>query len=133
MKVTIYLNEPQIIEKVTSNRFGMFVSVQWQRLINPYTPKDTGMLLGTTLWRPFEIEYVQPYSNYMYEGILYVDPETGSSWADFGDKKVPTEKLLEYQKNNPFATDHWDIKAAEAGQLNKLYRTINAGLASGRF
>ena len=34
-------------------------------------------------------------------------------------------KPINYQKKNPFSTDHWDIKAAEAGQLNKLYQSIN--------
>ena len=38
----------------------------------------------------------------------------------------------EGQGRNPYATDHWDEKAAQAGQLNKLYQTANDALHSGR-
>ncbi len=133
MKLTVELNEQQIIRKVTSDRFGMLVSNEWKRFINPYTPKDNGIMMQNALLRPFEIEYIEPYSHYVYMGILYIDPKTKSPWAGFGVTKEPTVTLLQYQKNNPYATDHWDIKAAEAGQLNKLYRTLNNGLESGRF
>ncbi len=129
----IDLNEPQIIKKVTNDRFGLFVSNEWKRLIDPYTPRDNGLMMQTAHKRPFEIEYIQPWSHYVYEGILYVDPNTGSSWAGFGVEKIPTGKPLDYQKKNPYSTDHWDVKAAQAGQLTKLYRTLNAGLRSGRF
>ena len=133
MKLKVILNEARILAKVDNPKFGTFVAAEWKRLINPYTPRDTGTMMNSAKIRPFEIEYIQPYSHFMYEGILYVDPKTGSAWAGFGVDKVPTDKLLNYQKNNPFATDHWDIKAAQAGQRNKLYRIINAGLNSGRF
>lgn len=133
MSLTINLNEDQIHDKVRNKKLGLFVANEWKRLINPYTPREKGTLLQTAKVRPWEIEYIQPYSHYMYEGILYIDPSTGSAWAGFGVDKVPTDKNLNYQKVNPFATDHWDKKAAKAGQQNKLYRTINAGLASGRF
>lgn len=127
------LDERKIIERVTNDRFGLFVSNEWKRLINPYTPKDNGILMQSALLRPFEIEYIENYAHYVYMGELYVDPVTGSSFAGFGVTKIPAGKSLQYQKNNPYATDHWDIKAAEAGQLSKLYRTLNAGLDSGRF
>lgn len=133
MKTRITLNQAKIEKKVTNKKFGKFVANEWRRLINPYTPKDTGALIDTTKIRPFEIEYVERYSHYVYEGILYVDPATNSSYAPFGVTKVPTEQTLEYQKNNPYSTDHWDIKAAQAGQKDKLYRTINSGLKTGRF
>lgn len=141
MKLRIDLNEPRIRAKVTSNRFGLFVAHEWKRLINPYTPKDTGLLMQTARVRPWEIEYIQPYSAYQYYGEKYVDPMTGAAgfltdegWKSRkGVKKVPSGEPLQYQKNNPYATDHWDEKAAKAGQLDKLYRTLNNGLRSGQF
>lgn len=129
----IDLNEPQIRQKVTNDRFGLFVAHEWKRLLNPYTPRDNGTLMNTTEETPWKIKYIQPYSHYMYQGILYVDPDTRSSWAGFGVQKVPTGESLNYQKNNPYATDHWDVKAAQAGQLDKLYRTLNNALQSGQF
>lgn len=133
MKVRIDLNKAKIVGKVKNNRFGLFVSNEWKRLIDLYTPRNNGTLMQTAIKKPFEIEYIQPYSHYMYEGILYVDPNTGSPWAGFGVEKIPTGQLLNYQKKNPCSTDHWDIKAAQAGQLDKLYRVVNTGLQSGRF
>lgn len=36
------------------------------------------------------------YAHYLHEGILYVSPSTGSSWAKFGETKVPTDRELTY-------------------------------------
>lgn len=110
MKLRIDLNEPQILKKVTSDKFGLLVSHEWKRLINPYTPRDTGLLEQNVTENPFSLHYRQPYAVYVYNG-----------------------EDMQFQKNNPYSTDHWDKKAAQAGQLNKLYRTINNALQSGRF
>lgn len=141
MNVRIELNEPKIRQKVTSERFGLFVSTAWKRLIDPYTPKDTGLMLQTARLRPHEIEYIQPYSAYQYYGEVYVDPATGAAGFMTGEgwksrkgvKKVPSGRPLHYQKNNPYSTSEWDVAAEKAGQLNKLYRTLNNGLQSGQF
>lgn len=140
MILKVDLNEPRIKQKVTGDRFGLFVSHEWKRLINPYTPRDEGIMMQTAKLRPWEIEYIQPYSAYQYYVEVYVDPKTGAAgfltdegWKSRkGVKKVPSGRPLHYQKNNPYATDHWDEKAAKAGQLDKLYRTLNNGLRSGQ-
>ena len=49
MEVKIDLNEPKIIKKVTNDRFGLFVSNEWKRLIDPYTPRDTGIMAARAL------------------------------------------------------------------------------------
>ena len=133
MNVRIDLNEPKILKKVTNDDFGQLAAQTWKSLIDPYTPKDTGLMMSSVRLRPWEIEYIQPWSAYQYYGELYVDPVTGTGgfltdrgWMSRpGVKKVPSGKPLNYQKNNPYATDHWDEKAAQAGQLSKLYRTLN--------
>lgn len=119
MILRIDLNEPKIIEKVTSDKFGLFVNQNWKRLLDPYTPQRTGLLMGiigntVDLSVPFQIHYKatqggvgKPYGEYVY---------MSSGWRFI----------------KPSATDHWDIKAAEAGQLESLYRTLNNGLRSGR-
>ena len=48
MNVRIDLNEPKILAKVQNDRFGLLVSNEWKRLIDPYTPRDTGTLRGIT-------------------------------------------------------------------------------------
>ena len=69
--------------------------------------------------KPFAIHYKVPYASIVYENSMGVKFITSGDGGGVG--------------RNPFATDHWDIKAAQNGQLNKLYRSLNAALASGRF
>lgn len=119
MKISINLNEPQILAKVQNERFGKYVSLEWKRLIDPYTPRDTGLLMGaigqTVDILPFKSHYKEPYASAVYfntRGVRFITQGTG---------------------RNPFATDHWDVKAEQAGQKDKLYRTLNSALQSGRF
>ena len=114
MNIRIDLNEPQILQKVTSDKFGLLVSNEWKRLIDPYTPRDTGALMGITGQTvdilPFQLHYKAKYAEQVYYG------------SD-----------LTFQKKNPYSTYEWDKAAEEAGQKDKLYRTLNNALKSGRF
>ena len=119
MEIKIDLNEPKILEKVTSDRFGLFVSQQWKKQIDPFTPKDTGALMGAigerVTLKPWEIWYNSNYAEAVYfnrRGVTFIT--TGSG-------------------RNPYATDHWDIKAEQAGKKDSLYRTLNTALQSGKF
>lgn len=106
----IDLNEPKILAKVQNDRFGLFVSQSWKRLIDPYTPRDTGTMQDTAKIYPWKIHYIQPYSRYVYYG------------RDFT-----------FKKKNPYSTYEWDIAAANARQLDKLTRTLNNALQSGQY
>ena len=111
MELKINLNEPRIREKVTSDRFGLLVSNEWKRLIDPYTPRDTGTMQSSARVQPWKIHYTAKYSEYVYYS---------NGW--------------DFSKNmHESATDHWDIAAEKAGQKDKLYRTLNNALQSGRF
>lgn len=114
MNLRIDLNEPRIREKVTSDRFGRLVSLEWKRLLDPYTPRDTGALIGaigqTVDIQPFKLHYKEKYAERVYYG------------SD-----------MTFQKKNPYSTYEWDIAAEKAGQKDKLYRTLNNALQSGRF
>ena len=119
MNLRIDLNEPRIKEKVTSDRFGLFVSNEWKRLIDPYTPRDTAQLMGVTGQtvdiKPFKLHYKMPYAEEVYynrRGVTFITQGSG---------------------RNPFATQEWDFAAEKAGQKDKLYRTLNNALQSGRF
>ena len=142
MNLRIDLNEPSIIEKVTSDEFGMLVALECKRVYDPYTPRDTGLTMQTAIIRAWEIVYIQPYSAYQYFGVLYVDPVYNKGgfyssdygyWSRPGVKKVPSGRMLTYQKVNPYSTDHWDEKALEAGKFENVYMAINDALRSGRF
>ena len=110
MNIKIELNEPNIIRKVTNDRFGLLTANEWKRLIDPYTPRATGMLEETTAFRPFLIHYKMNYAEYVYYGH---------------DKN--------FRKKNPYSTYEWDLAAEKAGQKDKLYRTLNNALQSGRY
>ena len=110
MSLRIDLNEPQILQKVTGDRFGLLVSHEWKRLLQPYEPRDTNTMSSTAREYPWKIHYIQPYSEYVY----YMSN-------------------AKFQKKNPYSTYEWDIAAEEAGQKDKLYRTLNNALQSGRF
>lgn len=114
MNLRIDLNEPRIREKVTSDRFGRLVSLEWKRLLDPYTPLDSGVLMGkvgqTVDILPFKLHYKSKYAEPVYYGYD-----------------------MNFQKKNPYSTYEWDIAAEKAGQKDKLYRTLNNALQSGRF
>ena len=76
VKVTkaVKINIPKILNKVENDNFGTFLAQRWKALISPYTPRREGLLEDTAIIRPFEIEYIQPYSHYMYNGVVYEDP-----------------------------------------------------------
>ena len=136
VKAKVELNVPRILNKVENDKFGLFLAHDWKRLINPYTPHRTGNLERNVTYRPFEIEYLSPYSQYQYYGMLYVDPvynvggftkDGGITWFSRpGIKKVPTTTPLNYLKDhNPQATSKWDQAADKAGQREKLIRAAN--------
>ena len=110
MEVKIDLNEPKILAKVQNDRFGLFVSQSWKRLLDPYTPRDTGILEESATLSPWQTYYKQKYASRVYYGY------------DFN-----------FQHKNPYSTYEWDIKASQSGQLDKLYRTLNNALQSGKF
>ena len=110
MNLRIDLNEPRIMAKVTGDPFGLLVSNEWKRLIDPYTPRDTGTMQGSARVKPWEIHYTANYSEYVY----YMSN-------------------AKFQKKNPYSTYEWDKAAENAGQKDKLYRTLNNALQNGRF
>ena len=110
MNLRIDLNEPKILAKVQNDRFGMLVSTEAKRLYDPYTPRDTGLMEETAKIYPWKIHYIQPYSARVYYG-----------------------KDFNFQHKNPYSTYEWDKAAANAGQLDKLTRTLNNALQSGQY
>lgn len=66
------------------------------RLMNPYVPMQNGMLRrNKTYPSNHEIKYISSYSKVQYYGKLMLT-KNGSSWAKKGEKKVVTNKNLEY-------------------------------------
>lgn len=86
--------------------------------VQKYMPMDTGSLIAetdainkTTRGEVYLFPPNHDYGHYLYEGILYVDPTTGSAWAPLGETKVPTEVPLQYHREG--AQAHWAEPAFE--------------------
>lgn len=74
-----------------------------------------------------------PYANNMYVGIVWRDPNTGSTWAKAGQSKVRTDQagfqtqMYNYSKDkNPNAQSHWfevakGQKKGWVAQIKKLF------------
>lgn len=105
--IKIELNEKNIYDKVQNDSFGLFLAQNWKLLINPFTPHRDGPLEDTAQVRPFEIEYMQDYSIYVYNG----------------------EAFNFRRDTNPSATYEWDKAAEKAGQKEKLIKSANQYLA----
>lgn len=85
----------------------------------PYMPHRDGTFVNLTKLRSTALQgtgkviaAAPPTGRFLYEGLVMVDPVTGSPWARKGAKKVVTDRPLTY--SNPKATPHWFDTAKKA-------------------
>lgn len=139
-KLNVNLVWSQTFGKDRTARFSLvqkFVDSECIRRMVPYTPARNNVLyksptLGTKIGSG-EILYLNPYARYQYYGKLMVSSVTGSSYAARGEKKVLTEKDLEYDKaRHPRATSFWfeHMKAQEGEAILRGAARIAGGTAS---
>jgi hypothetical protein len=75
------------------------------RRMGPFVPGGSSSELNKNVYiETGAITYKSPYAHYQYRSILYVDPQTGSSWARKGVTKVPTNRTL----HHTLGTSYWD-------------------------
>ena len=77
------------------------IDSETMRYMGPYMPRRQAgelehMMVLSTVIGSGQIDIPGPYAHYLHEGILYVSPTTGSSWAKKNEIKVPTERELTY-------------------------------------
>ncbi len=126
------INVRKHMAKVQDDDFWKFGANEWWKDITLFTPMRKGALFETVEIRPKEIEYLSLQAHYLYHGELMVDPDTGSSYARQGSKKVYTGTPLVMSKDkHPLATKEWD-KAAEPTQKPKLIDAMQKYIDSGR-
>lgn len=90
-----------------------------------YVPEKDGVLVNTSfINRECAIVYPAPYAHYQYEGIVYIDPVTGSTWGRKGEKKVPTDRKIEHY-TKPGSGPYWDkqMKSVEIQNIEKEVQT----------
>lgn len=119
IKARIGLDEDGKVQKYFTN--------MCYRRMGTFVPGGSSSELNkNVILQPSTITYKSPYAHYQYIGILYVDPDTGSSWARKGIKKVPTNRKL----NHTIGTSYWDKKmwsSQKKEALNELQDYINGG------
>lgn len=77
------------------------VDSETMRYMSDYMPRRQAgelehMMVLSTVVGSGRIDIPGPYVHYLHEGILYVSPTTGSSWAKEDEIKVPTDRELTY-------------------------------------
>ena len=77
------------------------IDSETMRYMGDYMPRRQAgelehMMVLSTVIGSGQIDIPGPYAHYLHEGILYVSPTTGSSWAKKNEIKVPTERELTY-------------------------------------
>ena len=96
------VNIAKYSDRLESDRgLWTFAANEWYRLMEQYTPMDTGTLFKSVLIEPKEIHYVMEYAPRVYKG-----------------------DHMHFQKtHHSLACAHWD-KAAKPTQGPKLVRAI---------
>ena len=77
------------------------IDSETMRYMGPYMPRRQAgelehMMVLSTVIGSGQIDTPGPYAHYLHEGILYVSPSTGSSWAKKNEIKIPTDRELTY-------------------------------------
>lgn len=120
------INANEIMSAVRGPKLGKFAATEWLRLYHsfmPYEPRSTEI-------EPWLIVHGEPYAHYDYEGNVRgpnVPINGGEAWFSPKVPKTLTGKKLVFSKGS----DHWDQKAKEAGQAEKLTQAIQAFIDSG--
>ena len=89
-----------------------FIDQECIRLMAPYTPFRAGILeksatIGTVIGSG-EINQIAPYARFQYYGKVMVSSVTGSPWASKGEKKILTDRDLQYDTSrHPLAGKMW--------------------------
>lgn len=105
--VDIRINTKRIDEKIKRAQEELDKQVLGDMIT--YMPVQQGALIGAAhIISPGLISVNTPYAHYQYMGELYLTKD-GRSVAEYGEKKYPTGKKLEY--HTPGAGDRWFDKA----------------------
>ena len=110
------------------------IDSETMRYMGPYMPRRQAgelehMMVLSTVIGSGQIDIPGPYAHYLHEGILYVSPTTGSSWAKKNEIKVPTERELTYA-GAPMRGKKWfdRMKADHRGDIIQAAQAkINRG------
>lgn len=126
IKTRVNIDE-EMMERRTP-RADHILAVQAAKDTEPFVPALTKSLTNRTQVVDENIVYPGPYSRYLYNGKLMIDPATGSPWGSKGATKVLTDRNLVFNKSvHADAQDHW-FEASKAVNLNNWLRVYKGAL-----
>lgn len=108
------------------------------KLSDEYVPLNLGTLKGSgAVEDGTDVVWSAPYANYMWEGIVYEDPDlhcagfpTENGWRSRKEiQKVPTDRSLEYQ-NGDLRGSHWVDRMLNDGGLEEIQKTLEKDVRS---
>lgn len=106
------------------------VAVQIEKDTEPFVPARTKSLANRTQVVDGSIIYPGPYSRFLYNGKLMIDPETGSAWARKGATKVVTGTDLNISTAvHGQAQANW-FEASKAQNMEKWERVAGKAVDS---
>ena len=95
----------------------------------PYVPMDiaggasgTGLIrsgIENTVIGSGEVVWKTPYAQFVHEGFVYVDRDTGSTGAKKDGRKGPTVRKLQYQ-GAPIRGSHWFDRSMQDGGIKAV-------------
>ena len=100
----------------------LFAHSELKRMCYPYVPSQK-LAHGAEVTTEY-VRYKPPYAHYHYKGMLMVSPNTESSWAKYGERKVYASPPKELNFVNPLGSKEWDKRAMENGGKQHLARSI---------
>lgn len=110
IELKLDINESKLKENANKAQYALDSQIMTDMM--PLMPMDTGAFINTTAMHSAAlagtgevIAGVGPMGRFLYEGLVMIDPETGSPWARRGAKKVVTSQPLTYQRAS--AVSHW--------------------------
>ena len=126
MEVKINIDELLDLKKEleigNDGSINFFLANEIHRISDDYTPFDTGTLKNNSFVVGDTIFYPSPYANYLYQGLLMVDPFTGKGsfydpitnrhWSRPNTQKVLSNRHLHY-KGEPKRGSRWVERAID--------------------
>ena len=117
MNVKIKLDMSGLDEAIQRAQYALDGAIM-QSMI-PFMPKVNGNFIQRTVAKSAAVQGtgivyagVGHEGRFLYEGKVMVDPETGSTYARQGAKKIVTERELNYNKlANPDVQKEWFLTA----------------------
>lgn len=94
--------------------------------IGRYMAYRAGVMSGKQkhMISPTQILVDTNYAHFQYMGIVWIDPNTGSTWAPKYGRKVPTSRKLTYDtSHNEKAGPYWD-KALMENESAAIFKSV---------